>query len=399
MTIESLMSKSFVPNAEGKNKKERIFLSLPYLGAEAYDHVRKALASGWIAPGGPFVEQFEQMLVSITGFKYALATVSCTAALHLAFRVVGVGPGDEVWCPTLTFLASVAPALELGATPRLLDVTPDTWTLDTDLLADQLHLASKRGRLPKVVVTTDLYGYPADIKQIVEICSKFDVFVLSDSAAALGSRVSGCHAGFGAQIACISFNGNKIVTTGGGGALLSDNLQAITMARRLAAQAREPCIEYVHRTFGYAYRLSNVSAAVGLAQLHELDERIELRRKIFNTYFNAFSSTELGGFLPQFEKPGVVANRWLSVFRLDDRWQGVDISILCKLSNQQGIEIRPAWRPLHCQPTLSGAPRVGGQRAEAIARRGFCLPSGRDISSQKQQSVISFISEYLGRQR
>ena len=367
----------------------RISLSSSAIAGSTYQHIRHVLETGSIGPSGPCVEELEAKLAAITGFEHAVVTVSCSAALHLAFRIAGVGPGDEVWCPTLTFIASVAPALELGATPRLLDVAADTWTLDATLLAAELRVASRRGRLPKVVVATDLFGYPADIDAILAACLEFDVFLICDSAAALGSFIRGKHAGFGAHIACVSFNSNKIVTAGGGGALLTNDASVAGFARKLASQAREPGIQYEHRTYGYTYRLSNILAAIGIAQVDELAERVRRRKEIFEHYVAAFS--RLGGFLSQPEVPWVEANRWLSAFWLDERWNNVDILTVCEFAKNEGIDIRPLWRPLHCQPLLSGAPRAGGQIAEEISAHGLCLPSGCDLSAKDRDRVVQFV--------
>lgn len=376
-----------------KAESNKIPLSSSGMSNSAFVYLKDVFDRGSVGPGGQIVEAFEANLTLIAGFRHAVATVSCSAALHLAFRIAGVGPGDEVWCPTLTFIASVAPAIELGATPRLLDVSPDTWTLDPQLLAEELNVAAKRGRLPKAVVATDLFGYPSDIDAIAEACLNFDVFLICDSAAALGSFIRERHAGSAAHIACVSFNRNKIITTGGGGALLTNHAHMARFARKLTVQAREPMIHYEHRTVGYTYRLSNLAAAIGISQLSELTQRISRRKQNFKYYCSVFS--QLGGFRHQSDCPWIDANCWLSAFWLDERWNGVDILKLCEFANEEGIDVRPVWRPLHCQPLLSGAPRVGGRVAEAISAHGVCLPSGCDLTLDDRQRVVSFLLERL----
>ena len=376
-----------------KKKCRKIALSSSGVPNSTFLHLKEVFDGGAIGPGGGTLENFERKLMAITGFRHAVATVSCSAALHLAFRIAGVGPGDEVWCPTLTFIASLAPAIELGGIPRLLDVSPDTWTLDPQLLAEELNVAARRGRVPKAVVATDLFGYPADIDAIAEACAGFDVFLICDSAASLGSFIRDRHAGTGAHIACISFNRNKIVTTGGGGALLTNDAYIAKFARKLAAQAREPVLYYEHRTLGYTYGLSNIAAAIGIAQISELKERIRRRKENFKYYYSVFS--ELGGFFSQSAFPWIDANRWLSCFWLDKRWRGVDLIKVCESAHEEGIDIRPVWRPLHSQPLLSGAPRVGGQIAEAISAHGICLPSGCDLLDADRERVVTFLLDRL----
>lgn len=372
-----------------------ILLSPPELSGPEFRGVIEALASGWVAPAGPLIERFESALSAITGFRHAVATVSCTAALHLGARLLGVGPGDEVWAPSLTFVASVAPAVQLGARPVFLDVDPATWTLDPGLLAEALAEAARRGRLPRLVIPTDLYGHPADLDAILEACARWEVPVLSDGAASLGSLARGRHAGRGAAIACVSFNGNKIVTTGGGGALLTDDDALASSARRLAAQAREPAPHYEHRTLGYTYTLSNVLAGIGLGQLPDLDRRVEARRAIHARYRAGLGAEPGIGW--QDEAPWARSNRWLSAITIDPARFGADAETIRLDLAGRGIESRPVWKPMHLQPVFAGAARIGGSVSERLFATGLCLPSGGTLAPSAQQRVIGAIRALAAR--
>ena len=367
-----------------------ILLSPPELAGPEFRAVIEALASNWVAPAGPMIARFEAALAAATGFRHAVATSSCTAALHLACRLLGVARGDAVWAPTLTFIASVAPALQQGARPVFLDVDPATWTLDAGLLEDALAKAARRGRLPKLVIPTDLYGHPADLAAIRAACDRWGVPVLADGAASLGAEAHGAPAGRGAAAACVSFNGNKIVTTGGGGALLTDDAALAAAARHLAAQAREPVPHYEHRTWGYNYALSNVLAGIGLAQLPDLARRVARRRAIFDRYRAALGG--LPGIAFQAEAPWARSNRWLSAITVDPLRFGASAEAIRLALAAAGIEARPVWKPMHLQPVFAGAAAIGGGVAEALFARGLCLPSGSSLTAEAQDRVIGAIA-------
>ena len=369
----------------------RLMLSPPDLAGGELDSLRMALDSGWLAPAGPTPAAFEADLAARTGFAATLATTSGTAALHLAYRLLGVARGDEVWAPCLTFIATVAPAVQMGAVPRFLDVTPQGFTLDPGLLRDELARAARRGRLPRVVVPVDLYGQCSDLDAIVAICDRWGVSVLSDSAAAMGAvHRGGRHAGRGAHLAAFSFNGNKIVTTGGGGALASDDPALIDRARHLAGQAKEPWPHYEHETTGYAYGLSSLLAAVGLAQLPALEARVQRRRAVHARYAGALGDLPGLSFIPE---PGWGrANRWLTVARFDPQIFGADREAVRRALDAAGIESRPAWKPLHLQPAFREAPRSGGAIAAGLFEQGLCLPSGSSMTEAEQARVIEAIA-------
>jgi dTDP-4-amino-4,6-dideoxygalactose transaminase len=368
----------------------RLHLAPPILAGGEMESLRATLEAGWLAPAGPAPAAFEAAVAETTGFGGALATSSGTAALHLGYRVLGVMPRDEVWAPTMTFVASVAPAVQMGAVPRFLDATGPGWTLDPALLAEELARAARRGKLPRVVVPVDIYGQCCDLAAIVAVCDRWGVPVLCDSAAAMGALGrEGRHAGQGARLAVFSFNGNKIVTTGGGGALASDDPALLARARALAGQAREPAAHYEHETTGYAYGLSSVLAAVGLAQLPSLGARVARKREIFAAYAEGLADLPGVSFIA--EPSWGRANRWLSVALIESASFGADREAVRRALDAAGVESRPAWKPLHLQPAFRDAPRTGGAVAAALFERGLCLPSGCGMTEAEQARVIETV--------
>ena len=353
--------------------------------------LRMSLESGWLAPAGPGLAAFEAELAAVTQQSHALATTSGTAALHLGFRLLGVVPGDEIWAPSLTFVATVAPAVQMGATPRFLDVNPASWTLDPHLLREELAAAARRGRLPRCVVPADLYGQPSNMPALREVCDAWGVPILSDSACALGATQHGRPAGHGAQLVALSFNGNKIVTAGGGGALLSGDAALIARARALATQAKEPAPHYQHETTGFNYAMSSLLAAVGRAQLPSLAERVTARRAIFARYRRVLGQLPGISFMP--EPSWSHSSRWLTAMLVDPRAFGVDRETLRRALAEQGIESRPVWKPLHLQPAFRDAPMVGGTVAAGLFERGLCLPSGSAMTPADQERVTNVIRD------
>jgi dTDP-4-amino-4,6-dideoxygalactose transaminase len=366
-----------------------ILLSPPHLTGREKAGIEASLASGWLAPSGPTPRAFEDALVKATGFDHVLGVASGTAALTLAFRVLEIGPGDEVWVPSFTFIASIAPAVQLGAMPRFLDVCPASWTLDAALLAAELRQAARQGRLPKAVVAVDIYGQCAALHEIAPLCAQYGVALISDSAEGLGATQAGLPAGKGAVLAAFSFNGNKIITAGGGGALASDDALLIARARALADQARTPAPHYQHETTGYAFGLSSLLAAVGLAQLPKLADRVARRRAIFERYQECLEDLPGISFMP--EAPWGRSSRWLSAMLIDPQGFGMDADGLRRVLAAEAIETRPAFKPLHMQPVFCDAPRAGGAVAEAVFARGLCLPSGSGLAPAAQHRVIRAI--------
>ncbi|HWT08057.1 MAG TPA: DegT/DnrJ/EryC1/StrS family aminotransferase [Roseomonas sp.] len=367
----------------------RIHLSPPHLTGQEAAALQGVLDSGWVAPAGPAITDFEAAIAAATGFPHVLATASGTAALHLAFRVLDIAPGDEVWAPGFTFIATVAPAVQMGAVPRFLDVDPASWTLDPDLLRTELRLAARRGRLPRAVVAVDIYGQAADLDAILAACDRWGVPVVSDSAEGLGATIGARHAGRGARVAALSFNGNKIVTAGGGGALASDDPLLVARARHLAQQAKDPAPHYQHSATGHAYGLSSLLAAVGSVQLAVLGRRVAGRRAIFDRYRAGLSDLPGLAFMP--EAPWGRATRWLTALLVDPARFGADREVLREALEAAGIESRPLWKPLPDQPVFRDAPRAGGAVAAALFARGLCLPSGTGMAEADQQRVIAAI--------
>ncbi|MBX9701711.1 MAG: DegT/DnrJ/EryC1/StrS family aminotransferase [Acetobacteraceae bacterium] len=367
----------------------QILLSPPDLAGGELDSLHAALASGWLAPAGPFPAAFEAAIAEATGFPHVVALASGTAALHLGYRCLGVEPGDEVWTSTLTFVATIAPAVQMGAVPRFLDVCPASWTLDPGLLARELARAAKRGRLPRAVVPVDLFGQCADLDAIRAACERWGVPVLSDSAEGLGATLRGRPAGRGAALAAYSFNGNKIITTGGGGALASGDAALIALARRLASQAKEPAAHYQHETTGHSYGLSSLLAAVGLAQLPSLGARVAARRSVFERYRAGLGDLPGIGFMP--EPAWGRSSRWLTAILIDPHRAGTDREAVRTALLAAGIESRPVWKPLHLQPAFRRAPQAGGAVAAGLFAQGLCLPSGSSLTPAAQAHVVEVV--------
>jgi len=367
----------------------RLLLSPPHLTGAEMAALQATLDSGWVAPAGPVPRSFETAVAEATGFPHVLATASGTAALHLGYCCLEVQPRDEVWTSTLTFVASIAPAVQMGAVPRFLDVCPESWTLDPTLLERELARAARRGRLPRVVVPVDLFGQCSDVDAIRAACDRWGVPVLSDSAEGLGATQRGRHAGRGARLAAFSFNGNKIVTAGGGGALASEDAALIARARKLASQSKEPEAHYQHEATGFSYGMSSVLAAVGLAQLPTLAARVAARRAVFERYVEALGDLPGLRFMP--EPAWGRSSRWLSVVLFDPRRARADREEVRQALAAAGIESRPVWKPLHLQPVFRKAPHAGGAVAARLFEQGLCLPSGSGMTQAEQMRVVEVI--------
>ncbi|KIG19358.1 Lipopolysaccharide biosynthesis protein RffA [Enhygromyxa salina] len=368
---------------------ERIYLSPPDVGPAEREALLSAFDSGWIAPLGPQVDAFERAIALRVGRSDAAATNSGTAALHLALRLLGVGPGDEVWLSTLTFIATATPVTWLGAEPVFMDSEARTWNLDPELLAHALDCAATLGRLPKAVIVVDIYGQCADYDPIVAACQRHGVALVEDAAESLGASYNGRPAGSFGKLALVSFNGNKIATCGGGGMLVGDDPQLIARARWLASQAREDAAHYQHELCGYNYRLSNVLAGIGVAQAARLEELVDRRRANFAHYAAALGDLPGITFMP--EPPGHRATRWLTVVLVDHDRFGVGPEQLRLALERAGIESRPLWKPLHLQPLFARNRCIGGPFTEQLFERGLCLPSGSTLRREDQERVIAVI--------
>ncbi len=372
----------------------RIYLSPPDVGEEERSLLLDAFDSNWVAPLGPHVDAFERELAEFGGVAHAAALSSGTAALHLALLMLGVGPGDEVVVPTLTFVATANAPRYLGAQPLFVDADPATWCIDPQLLADTLAERAAAGRPPAAVLPVDLYGQCADYAPIVEACDRYEIPIIEEAAEAVGATYDGRPAGSFGVMAVYSFNGNKIMTTSGGGALLSDRADLIERARYLSTQAREPAPHYEHTTIGFNYRMSNLLAAVGRGQLRGLPAKIERRRAIKQRYRAALGDLPGVGFMP--DAPYGRPTNWLTVITLDPAVARVTPDALRQRLEEDDIEARPSWKPMHLQPLYADAPVTGGKVAETIFERGLCLPSGSSLTDEDQDRVIAIIRSTLG---
>jgi dTDP-4-amino-4,6-dideoxygalactose transaminase len=367
----------------------RVFLSPPDVGDEERRLLLDAFDSNWIAPLGPHVDGFEADLARVAGVPAALAMSSGTAALHLALLLLGVNPGDDVLVPTQTFVASANVVTYVGARPVLVDSDPATWTIDPDLVATELKERARAGRLPAAVMTVDLYGQCADYDRLLATCREFDVPVLEDAAEALGARYRGQPAGSFGAAGVFSFNGNKIITTSGGGMLVSHDQAMIDRARYLSTQAREPVVHYEHLAVGFNYRLCNLLAALGRGQLRGLDDRMARRRTINERYRRALAGVAGIEFMPV--APYGEPNYWLTCILVDPARFGATHEDIRVALEAQDIESRPTWKPLHLQPVYAHAPAVGGAVSASIFDRGLCLPSGSRLTPTDQDRVTATI--------
>jgi len=371
------------------SRKERLYLSPPYLAGEELALVQEAIESGWIAPLGPQVDAFEREFAEVVGVPYALALSSGTAAIHLALIEAGVQPGDEVAVSTLTFAASAFPIRYLGARPVFIDSERQSWNMDPDLLAEWLQQRDRQGRLPKAVVLVHLYGQSANIQPMLEVCQRYEIPLIEDAAEALGATYYGRTPGAYGRAGVYSFNGNKIITTSGGGMLVSHDEQLIMHARKLATQAREPFPHYEHTEVGYNYRMSNLLAAVGRAQLRTLEMRVQKRRWIFEQYRLRLQHLPGIEFMP--EASWGRCSRWLSVILINPDEFGATPETVRQALEAENIESRPIWKPLHLQPVFTGCEVVGGAVAEDLFRRGLCLPSGTGMTEADIDRVAEVI--------
>ena len=368
---------------------KRIYLSPPHMGNDELELVKDAFASNWIAPLGPHVDAFEQEFARLVGMPHAAALSSGTAALHLALQLLKVGPGDTVICPTLTFCASANPITYVGATPVFIDADPATWNMDPELLREELKERAAQGRLPKAVISVDLYGQCADYDAILDACARYDIPLIEDAAEALGATYRGKKAGRFGKCAVFSFNGNKIITTSGGGMLVSEDARLIERARFLATQARDPAAHYQHSVIGNNYRMSNILAAIGRGQLRVLPERVDARRRIFRYYKDALADLPGITFMPHaaYGEP----NGWLTCITVDADEFGASRHDLQQALETANIESRPVWKPLHLQPVFASCDYRGGAVASGLFDRGLCLPSGSAMTPDDLARVIGVI--------
>ena len=368
---------------------KRIYLSPPHLDGRERELLLQAYESNWITTLGPHVDAFEQEMCEKVGVGHAAALASGTAALHLALVMLGIKNGDEVICSDLTFAATANAIVYCGATPVFIDSNRETWNMDPELLAEELDSCARKGKMPKAAFVVDLYGQCADYDPIIAACKKYEVPLIEDAAEALGATYNGTFAGKFGMMGVFSFNGNKIITTSGGGMLVSDNEEYIKRARFLSTQARDPAPHYQHSHIGYNYRLSNLLAAVGRGQLERLDEKIARRRAINEFYRNALQDLPGLEFMP--EAPYGKSNCWLTVILINSKEFGADREAVRLALEKENIESRPIWKPMHMQPIFKDCRVRGGEVSEDLFERGLCLPSGTQITEEDLERVVNII--------
>ncbi|QIE43666.1 aminotransferase class I/II-fold pyridoxal phosphate-dependent enzyme (plasmid) [Rhodobacteraceae bacterium SC52] len=380
-----------------KSLSKRIFLSPPHLGTLEREFVEEAFTSNWIAPIGPNVDAFEREMCDKIGVKAAAALSSGSAALHLAMRLLNVGAGDRVFCSSLTFVASASPITYQNAEPVFIDSDPDSWNMSPRALERALHDARAEGRPPKAIVVVNLYGQSADMDPIIELAQHYDVPIIEDAAESLGGKYKGRSSGTFGTLGVFSFNGNKIITTSGGGMLVSDDSDLIARARFLSTQAREPAAHYEHKEIGYNYRMSNILAGVGRGQLKVLQERVDARRALFETYAKELSDIPGLTWMP--EPDWSYSNRWLTTCTFDPNASHVEVAALVKSLADDFIEARPIWKPLHMQPVFQGCTYYQHDNtsvSEVLFNRGMCLPSGSNMSEEEISRIIDKIKLVAG---
>ena len=368
----------------------KIWLSTPHMGEEEFKFVQKAFETNWISPVGPFLGQFERELSTYNGVEDVAVLSSGTAGLHLALLLLGIGAGDEVVCSSFTFAASANPITYVGASPVFIDSERDTWNMDPEVLKATLHERAAINKLPKAIIVVHLYGMPAKMHEIMAVADEYQIPVIEDAAESLGSTINGQMTGSFGAMSVLSFNGNKIITTSGGGALLSNNKEWIKKARFLSTQARDDAPHYQHSQIGYNYRMSNVCAGIGLGQLRVLDNRIKQKRAIYERYEAAFKGNDRVSFLD--EPDGYFSNRWLSCILLENEEQREHLRLELAADN---IESRPLWKPMHLQPVFEDTLFYGEGTCEDLFKQGLCLPSGTNMSEEDFERILEIVKKAL----
>jgi len=378
----------------------KIYLSSPHMGEHELEFIHQAFESNWVAPLGPNVDGFEKDLQEYTGASHAAALSSGTAAIHLALILNGVGLGDEVICQSFTFSATANPIVYQGATPVFVDSEPETWNMHPGWLETAIQDRLAKGKKPKAILPVHLYGMPAKMADILAIAEKYEIAVIEDAAEALGSSIQGKKCGTFGKFGVLSFNGNKIITTSGGGALLSEDEALINKARFLATQARDPAPHYQHSHIGYNYRMSNVLAGIGRGQMMVLDKRIAARRANFYRYCEYFERINQKGFdiklLP--EQEGYFSNRWLTTVYVDpESNDGVTREEIRLAFEKENIESRPLWKPMHLQPVFASAPFYGDGTSDRLFENGLCLPSGSNLTESDWERIFTVLDKLFDR--
>lgn len=361
------------------------------MSGEEIKRIQQAFELNWVAPAGPAIASFEEAIAQFSNVKSCLAVNSGTAAIHLALIVLGVGGGDEVLCPTFTFAGSCYPVLYQGAKPVFVDAEWESWNMDPDLLETAIKDRIRIGKRPKAIIIVHLFGMPAKVNEIKAIAGKYDIPLIEDAAEALGSTFHGEKVGGLTDLGIYSFNGNKIITTSGGGALVSNNTEWIDKARYFANQSRTPVPYYHHEQVGYNYQLSNICASIGLGQMTALESRLKRRREIFD-FYRGHLPPDTFSFQP--EPLGVISNRWLTTTVVSKN-KYIDYERLRLHLEAHNIESRPLWKPMHLQPVFAGAPSYLNGNSESLFGRGLCLPSGSGLSDHDLTYIVDKIGQFL----
>ncbi|SHL70533.1 DegT/DnrJ/EryC1/StrS family aminotransferase [Hymenobacter psychrotolerans] len=370
---------------------DRIYLSPPHLGRHELNYLHKAIEDNWVAPAGPNLTGFERDICEYTGAAHCVALSSGTAAIHLGLKLLGVGPGDEVLCPSFTFVATANPIVYLGASPVFIDSEAETWNLCPERLREAMEDRIRLGRRPKALIIVHLYGMPCKLREILAVAAEFCVPVLEDAAEALGSRYEGQPLGTFGTVGVFSFNGNKILTTSGGGALVTNHADWDQKARFWATQAKDPAPYYQHSEIGYNYRLSNLLAGIGRGQMELLEDRVKRRREIYGWYQQHLNGVSGLSFGPT-EPTGGRSNRWLTCVLLNPAETTVTPERLRPHLETRNIESRPLWKPLHLQPLFANAPMYGGEVCTTLFEQGLCLPSGTAMQDSELQRIAEAIT-------
>ncbi len=376
------------------NMSNKIYLSSPHMGGTEQQYVNEAFDTNWIAPLGPNVTEFEEALESYLGNERHIAALSSgTAALHLALVLLEVGSGDEVICQSMTFAASANPIVYQGATPVFVDSEPNTWNMCPEQLERAIIDRLTLGKRPKAVIAVHLYGMPFQVERIQQLCKAYDIPLIEDAAEALGSTYNGVPCGTFGDLAILSFNGNKIITTSGGGALVCSSEAHKKRTIFLATQARDEATHYQHSTLGYNYRLSNISAGIGRGQMEVLDAHVALRQQM-----NSFYKTQFSGWngIEVFSEPDekYVSNHWLSCITIDASITGFSAERLRHAFSEENIEARPLWKPMHLQPFYKDAPFYGNRVSESLFDSGLCLPSGSNLTDEDRNRIAAVIDQF-----
>ncbi|MEM5608289.1 aminotransferase class I/II-fold pyridoxal phosphate-dependent enzyme [Bacillus toyonensis] len=373
--------------------KKRIYLSSPHMSGNEQKYIQNAFDTNWVAPLGPNVDGFERELASFVGVRGGTAVSSGTVAIHLALQLLGIQKGDTVFCSSFTFVASANPIVYLGAEPVFIDSEPETWNMSPSALAHALYEANKMGNLPKAIILVHLYGQSAKLDEILSLCHQYNVPIVEDATESLGSTYKGKASGTFGKFGVYSFNGNKIITTSGGGMLVSNDVEALERARFLATQAKDPAPHYEHSEIGYNYRLSNILAGIGRGQLEVLEDRVRARRFVYKRYYEALSHMPGFYFMPELEHTR--PNRWLTTLTIDEKESGISIGKLLRILAEENIEARPMWKPLHMQSLFKEMKYYPHSKNEDVSQylfqSGICLPSGSNMLAEDQQRVIQSI--------